>query len=123
MSEDLSTVLVLYLSLVAGFAVAAALGAPVVRAATAGAGVAQALLVATAALDLVRVLRGPQPADPATHLGYVAASVALLPLLTGRRLRREPGRTPVWRSADLAVLALACAALVVVVVRQRSTGT
>lgn len=57
--------------------------------------------------------------EPTVHIGYLVASVVLLPLLL--TVTRGPGgraRT----AADAAVLAVACAALVVVEVRLAVTG-
>lgn len=59
-------------------------------------------------------------ADPATHLGYLVTSVALLPLLTARpgAARELPASAP---RSTAAVAALACAATTVVVVRLHAT--
>ncbi len=100
MSGQLLTVVGVYGGLVALLALLAAAGVPCVPALRAGLVVAQLLLVAQALLDGVTLLRGHRPQDPATHLGYLAVSVVLLPLL-GALPRRRPPRTicPVGEAA------------------------
>lgn len=76
----------------------------------------QVLLVGHALLDAGSLLAGHRVPDLATHLGYVVASVGLLPLLVGdpRGLQdADPGRTT--------VTAVACAAVTVVLLRQWAT--
>ena len=106
-----------YLALVALLAVLAALGVRCGTSVATGIVVAQVLLVVLVLLDVVAYARGRRPADPATHFGYVAVSVLLLPLLTARR--RATGARD---ATDNLVVALACAAAVVVVVRMHATG-
>jgi hypothetical protein len=75
--------------------------------------------VLEAVLDVARLLGGERPADPLVHLGYVAVSVVLLPLLL------RPTRGPVDSASERgrhAVVALACLVTAVVVVRQRATA-
>ncbi|MGL4744238.1 MAG: hypothetical protein ACRCXL_07600 [Dermatophilaceae bacterium] len=117
----LPSVVLLYLAFVALLSGAAALGARCSRAADAGAVVAEILLVVHAVADVADVVRGPQPPDVATHLGYVAVSVVLLPLLLAQ-VASPRGRLIGNARARHAVAGLTCAALVVVVVRQSATG-
>jgi len=107
-----------YLAVVAALAVAAALGVRCTAGVQAGMVVAQILLVVQAAVAAATLLRGHRPADLPTHLGYLATSVALLPLLAPR-----PGGTgsPPWSRSSAMVAALACAVTAVVVVRLHVT--
>lgn len=76
----------------------------------------QVLLVGHAVLDAESLITGHRVPDLATHLGYVAASVGLLPLLIGdpRGLREaSSGRTT--------VTAVACAGVAVILLRQWAT--
>ena len=75
---------------------------------------AQLLLVVQALADAATLLRGHRPQDPATHLGYLAVSVVLLPLL-GALPRRRPGR------ADHLVATVAAGVALVVSVRLHTT--
>lgn len=120
MTSGLLVVVAGYLALVAAVAAAAMLGVRCAPALRTGIVVAQVLLVIQAAVDTVTLLRGHRPADPATHLGYLVTSVALLPLLTARPgATREPPASASRSTA--AVAALACAATAVVVVRLHAT--
>ncbi|MGL4175939.1 MAG: hypothetical protein ACRCSN_07655 [Dermatophilaceae bacterium] len=126
-SAQLASVLLPYLALVALLSGAAALGIRCGRAADAGVVVAEVLLIARAVVDVVDVVHGPRVADAATHLGYVVVSVVLLPLLiqlaVSARSATEVERTPRDRSrARHMASVLACAALMVVVARQTTTG-
>jgi hypothetical protein len=79
-------------------------------------------LVVQAIIRAAGIAAGDQPARPTTHAGYLAASVVLLPLLLGigRPSREEQNRSEAaWRSA---VIATACLAVMVVVVRMIATG-
>ena len=79
--------------------------------------VAEVLLIVQAALDVVGIARGHRPPEPATHLGYLAVSVLLLPLLVGRpgrpRARRRTRRarttsSPRWPAASRSSSSCAC---------------
>ncbi len=118
MSGQLLTVVGVYCGLVALLALGAAAGVPCVPALRAGLVVAQLLLVAQALLDGVTLLRGHRPQDPATHLGYLAVSVVLLPLL-GALPRRRPAEGP--GRADHLVAAVAAGVALVVSVRLHTT--
>jgi hypothetical protein len=128
MRDQLGTVLVLYLGLVALTAGAAAAGARCLRAADTGAVVAQVLLVALAVADVSVLASGRRPASMGTHVGYLIVSVTLLPLLAGPAspLLRPAGQVGDTRGGRArgrpAVLTLTCLALAVVVVRQSRTG-
>jgi len=106
-SGQLLTVVGVYGGLVALLALLAAAGVPFVPALRAGLVVAQLLLVAQALADGVTLLRGHRPQDPATHLGYLAVSVVLLPL-RGAIPRRRPAQGP--GRADHLVAAVAAGA-------------
>jgi len=109
-----------YLALVAAVAAGAVLGVRCAAAVRTGVVVAQVLLVVQAVVDAVTLLRGHRPADLPTHLGYLIASVALLPLLTARPAAAAEPPAALPRSAA-AVAALACTATAVVVVRLHAT--
>jgi hypothetical protein len=117
-SGQLLTVVGVYCALVALLALLAAAGVPCVPALRAGLVAAQLLLVAQALLDGVTLLRGHRPQDPATHLGYLAVSVVLLPLL-GAIPRRRPAEGP--GRADHLVAAVAAGVALVVSVRLHTT--
>jgi hypothetical protein len=106
-SDQLLTVAAAYCGLVAALALLAAVGIPCVPALRAGLVVAELLLVAQVLVDAVTLLRGHRPRDPATHLGYLATSVLLLPLLLGLP-RRRPAAGPA--RADHLVAAVAAGA-------------
>jgi hypothetical protein len=72
-------------------------------------------LVVQALIEGVRLLRGGRAAEPATHFGYLVASVVVLPLALQAT---SPDRTR-WDGAVLAVGALAAA---VVAIRLRVTA-
>jgi hypothetical protein len=123
-SGSLLTVVAAYLLLVATLASAAALGARVATAVWAGVVVGQVLLVVQALVDAGTLLTGHRPGELATHLGYLVASVLMLPLLVsgasggfGRSGVRGPGAT----RTDHLVVALAAAVTVVVSVRLHAT--
>jgi hypothetical protein len=134
MTEVLTVLVAVVLLVVAGLAFATALGMPLGRASAVGALVAEALLVLAAVLDLGRMLGGRTPSEPVVHVGYVLASVLLLPILVrplgaGRSGEDAPGNGPAGedpsdedaRGRQL-VLSLACLAVLVVVWRQSVTG-
>jgi hypothetical protein len=79
-------------------------------------------LVVQAVMRALGVAAGDQPARPAAHVGYLAASVVLLPLLLGVL---RPGGGGSSRSEDAwhsAVVATACVVVMIVVVRIVATG-
>lgn len=118
MSGQLLTVVGAYCGLVAVLALAAAAGAPCVPALRAGLVVAELLLVGQAVADGASLLGGHRPQHPATHLGYLATSVLVLPLLLGLPRRRPGGRAG---RADHLVAAVAAGVAVVVSVRLHVT--
>lgn len=71
-------------------------------------------LLAQAAVDLVHLAAGPRPAELATHVGYLAASVIVLPAAAAS-VRLEGNR---WGSAALAV---GCVVAAVVSIRLHQT--
>jgi hypothetical protein len=117
-SGQLLAVVAAYCALVAALALLAAAGAPCLPAVRAGLVVAQLLLVLQALVDAATLVRGHRLQDPATHLGYLAVSVVLLPLLGGlprRRAAAGPAR------ADHLAAAVAAVAALVVSVRLHAT--
>jgi hypothetical protein len=118
-SGQLLTVVAAYCALVAVVALLAAAGVPCVPALRAGLVVAELLLVVQALIDAATLVGGHRLQDPATHLGYLAVSVVLLPLLLGLPGRRAPGRRP--GRADHLVAALAAGVALVVSVRLHVT--
>jgi hypothetical protein len=118
-SGQLLTVVAAYCALVAALALLAAGGVRCVPALRAGLVVAELLLVVQALAGAVSLLRGHRPQDPATtHLGYLAVSVVLVPLLLGLPGRRPPDRPA---RADHLVAAVAAGAALVVSVRLHTT--
>ena len=105
-----------YLLVVAVVAMAAAAGLRCHRAAVTGAVIAQTLLVANAVADLLGLVRGQRPDEPATHIGYLLTSVALLPLLAAIVPNDSHRPRPLH-----AALAVACLTAVVVVARLDAT--
>lgn len=89
---------------------------------TAGMVLLELMLAAQAGLRGVDLLNGgAAPVEPGTHLGYLAASVVVLPLLlalarpTGPATRNDAA----WYSAAVAV---ACVAVLIIEVRLLATG-
>lgn len=116
MSPLAASVTATYAVVLAVLALAAALRPPKRRAhLLTGAVVLEALLVGQAVLSVWSLLQGHRPADPATHVGYLACSVLLLPLLV---LRPDGDTDTRW---DDAVLAVAAVALAVVAIRAAAT--
>jgi hypothetical protein len=74
----------------------------------------QAMLVVLAILDVVGLAGGHRPAEPATHLAYLGASLTVLPAV-GSQAARDDG---VW--AGVLVVA-ATVALAVIIVRLQTT--
>lgn len=73
-------------------------------------------LVVRALAGVGRMLGGQQEVHSATHLGYLIASVAIVPVATGA-LEGDRSR---WSTA---VVAVACLAVVVIVIRLQVTAT
>jgi hypothetical protein len=108
-----------YLALVALLAVLTALGVRCRPAVQTGVVVGEIALIVQAVVDVAGVARGHRPTEPVVHVGYVLVSIAILPLLVGRM-----GGSPLDAEGDrmgLLVVALACAACVVVVTRMHVT--
>jgi hypothetical protein len=84
----------------------------------AGLVVAELLLVVQALIDAATLLRGHRLHDPATHLGYLATSVALLPLLGALPRPRPAGG---GGRAEHLVAAVAAGVALVVSVRLHVT--
>lgn len=103
----------------AGLALATASGRPLDRASRTGYLVAEVLLVVAAVVDVARFAGGQRSDEPAVHLGYVLASVLLLPILV--RPVADDAAEDDRRGRQL-VLAVACLAVLVVVWRQRVTA-
>lgn len=116
-------VVVSYLALVALVAVLAALGANLGPALRAGIVVAEVALVVQAVLDIAGQVRGHRPGDLPTHLGYLAVSIVILPIVIGRSARIDAGRDapaePV--ATDHVLVALGRVVAVVVTVRMHMT--
>lgn len=117
MSAHLAATIALYAALLAGWSTASALG----RRATeplhrAGLMLLEGAAVVQAGLDVVAQLGGHRPAERATHLGYVAASVVILPITLALTVPTEE-RGP-W---DAAIAAVACLAMLVVALRLSAT--
>jgi hypothetical protein len=106
----LTTVAVAYLGLVAVLAVMAALGAPLEPAARTGDLVGRVLVGLVVTVDVVSVVRGHRPSDPAVHYAYAGCAVAIPFLMSGRR--PDPS---LW------VVALIAVANLVVVLRLAAT--
>jgi hypothetical protein len=116
-SEHLAATIALYAAMLAGWA---ALGALRRRDAgslhRAGLGLLETATVVQATIDIVAQIDGHRPLERATHLGYVAASVLILPLaLLSSAPTRERGA---W---DAAIATIACLATLVVALRLRAT--
>jgi hypothetical protein len=75
----------------------------------------EVVLIVQAAIEAVRLLGGGRAAEPATHLGYLMASVVVLPLAVTNTSR---SRTR-WDAAIVGVAALATA---IVTLRLRVTA-
>jgi hypothetical protein len=110
---------VLALVVETGLSLATAAGRPLDRASRTGALVAEALLVLAAVLDVARIVAGHRSDEPVVHLGYVLASVLLLPVLV--RPVPDDASDDDRRGRQL-VLSVACVAVLVVVWRQRVTA-
>ncbi|WP_051681891.1 hypothetical protein [Cellulomonas sp. HZM] len=78
------------------------------------AGVLETGLVVQAVLDGLGIASGHRPASPATHIAYLAVSVALIPAAAAQ----VQGRSGRWAGALLAITYLLVA---VVVVRLQAT--
>lgn len=97
----------------------AALGLPLERVGRIGVEVAEAGMLLVVAADLLAWAAGNAPEETFTHVGYVVAAVALIPILTRRPKvegETEPEPPSMW------VLAIAALAVAVVLWRLGVTG-
>jgi hypothetical protein len=115
----LTIAVVLALVVEIGLSLATAAGYPWDRASRIGLLVAEGLLVVAAVLDVARILAGHRSDELVVHLGYVLASVLLLPVLV-RPV--AAGASDDDRRGRQLVLSVACVAVLVVVWRQRVTA-
>lgn len=84
--------------------------------------VLQAGLALHALARLATLTGSVRPPDPAVAVGYLIASVLVLPLVAGSVVPLLDGRSPATPSAwDAGTLAIASAATVVVVLRMAAT--
>lgn len=97
----------------------AALGLPIERVGRIGVEVAEAGMLLVVAADLLAWAAGNAPEETFTHVGYVVAAVALIPILTRRpKVEGEPEPEP----PSMWVLAIAALAVAVVLWRLGVTG-
>ena len=115
----LTVAVVLALVVEAGLALATAAGRPLDRTSRTGLFVTEALLVVAALVDVARIVGGHRPDEPVVHVGYVLASVLLLPILV--RPVPDDASDDDRRGRQL-VLSIACLAVLVVVWRLRVTA-
>ena len=115
----LTVAVVLALVVEAGLALATAAGRPLDRVSRTGFFVTEGLLVLAAVVDVARIAAGDRPDEPVVHIGYVLASVLLLPILV--RPVADDASDDDRRGRQL-VLAVACLAVLVVVWRQQVTA-
>lgn len=115
----LTVAVVLALLVETGLSLATAAGRPLDRASRVGVLVAEGLLLLAAVLDVARIAAGHRSDELVVHLGYVLASVLLLPILV--RPVAEDASEDDRRGRQL-VLSVACVAVLVVVWRQRVTA-
>jgi len=114
-SASLGSTIALYAGLLGGWAAARAVrGRGRHRLQTAGLAVLEAGLIGQALLGAAVILAGRRAAEPATHAGYLVASVLVLPVA----LSAGAGLQGVWQTA---VTAIACLAVVVVALRLQAT--
>lgn len=117
MSAHLAATLALYGIGLAGYALVLAVsGRSRPPSLLLGMGLLEAGAVVQAVLDGVALLGGHRPAERATHLGYLAASVVLLPLVLSATAPQEPRSR--W---DNAVAGVGCLGTAVVALRLRVT--
>jgi hypothetical protein len=115
----LTVAVVLALVVQAGIALATAAGRPLDRVSRPGFLVTEGLLVVAAVVDVARIVAGDRPDEPVVHVGYVLASVLLLPILV--RPVPDDASDDDRRGRQL-VLAVACVAVLIVVWRQQVTA-
>ena len=115
----LTVAVVLALVVEAGLALATAAGRPLDHASRRGFLVVEGLLVVAAVVDVARIASGHRSDEPLVHLGYVLASVLLLPILV--RPVSDDASDDDRRGRQL-VLAVACVAVLIVVWRQQVTA-
>jgi hypothetical protein len=116
-SGSLTATIALYAVLLGAWATLGALrgGQRGKRSLTGGLIVLEAALVVQAALGAIAMLTGPRLAEPATHAGYLAASVLVLPVA----LAAGAGHGGAWRAA---IVAIGCLAALVVSLRLVATA-
>lgn len=115
MSQSLTLAVVLYgLALALWAAITAATNRPRPHTQTAGLIVLELALLGQAALDLASPATGHHRPEPATHLGYLLTSLAILPACAAY-LHNDRSR---WASATIAV---ACLTLCIVSIRLQTT--
>ena len=96
----------------------AALGLPLERLGRIGVEIAEGAMFLVVAVDLLAWAVGDAPDDTFTHVGYVVAAVAIIPILTRRpKIEGEPEPEP----SSLWVLAIAALAIAVVLWRLVAT--
>lgn len=115
----LTVAVVLALVVQAGLALATAAGRPLDRVSRTGLFITEGLLVVAALVDVARIVAGHRPDEPVVHVGYVLASVLLLPILV--RPVPDDASDDDRRGRQL-VLAVACVAVLIVVWRQQVTA-
>lgn len=117
MSPHLAVTIALYAAFLAAWAIGAALlGRP--RGRTHGVALVALELAAVVqvTLDVAGLLAGHRPPQPATHLGYLVASLVVLPIaLSSAGPAEDDGP---WGSA---IAAVGCCAMAVVALRLRVT--
>jgi hypothetical protein len=115
MSTSLATTITIYAALQCGWATVDALrGRGRHQLHSAGLVVLEAALVVQALLGAVALLAGGHAAEPAVHAGYLVASPLVLPLV----LPAAAGQRGPWQAV---ITALACLAVLVVVLRLQAT--
>lgn len=99
----------------------AALGLPLERVGRIGIEVVEGLLFLVVGADLLAWAAGASPADPLTHVGYVVAAVAVIPILTRRPVSGAAEEAPEPVPPSMWVLAIAAATVAVVLWRLAAT--
>ena len=114
MSESLNSAVALYAVVLGVWALVSALrGSPLARGQLAALVALELGLALQAVIALAGLALGSDPREPATSLGYLAASVLILPAVIPSARSRSR-----W---DTGVIAVVCLALAVVCLRLRAT--